>query len=130
MLALDQGCVFDRGHGHPPHLAIRALGVGQIAKRLKIGRGLGRPLIEATAAERFAGEPAKLSAGALPAAPAREYGLARGTEIAAVLGEASNDALLVGDELVAEPEYVVGAGLLVGLTSTEGFLRARGGQHR
>ena len=88
-------------------------------------------MIEATAAERFAGEPAKLS-GALPAAlgSAREYGLARGTEIAAVLGEASNNALLVGDELVAKPEHVVGAGLLVGLTSTEGFLRARGGQHR
>ena len=63
-------------------------------------------------------------------APAREYGLARGTEIAPVLGEASNNALLVRYELIAEPEHVVGAGLLVGLTSTEGFLRARGGQHR
>jgi hypothetical protein len=87
-------------------------------------------VIEATAPERFAGEPDKLSTGALPAAPAREYGLARGTEIAPVLGEASNNALLVRYELIAEPEHVVGAGLLVGLTSTEGFLRARGGQHR
>jgi hypothetical protein len=60
----------------------------------------------------------------------REYGLAGGTEAPAVLGEASNNALLVGDELVAKPEHVIGAGLLLGLSATIGLLRAGGGLRR
>jgi hypothetical protein len=50
---------------------------------------------------------------------AREYSLAGGTEAAPVLDQATSNAFLVVYKLVAEPGHVVGAGLLLGLTSTE-----------
>src|ERR1700730_9077729 len=70
--------------------------------------------------------------GALPAALrfAQKYGLTGGTEVLSVLGEASNNALLVGYERIAEPKYVVGAGLLLSLTSAVRLLRARDGRRR
>jgi len=73
-----------------------------------------------------------LSTGVLirRARPSRENRLAGGTEARSILDEASDDALLIGHELVAKSEHVVGAGLLVGLGPSVGLLRGCAGLRR